>query len=371
MVRGTAVRRATFIVAIAAALPCAAAGGAAPARAAEDVARMVKLARAEGEVHYQDAIVLPATHEALAAAFKKKYGLPASFKVTHTLRRTGEVVATAQQEIKARKFTVDIVWVGVPPFFKAAAKQGDLLPYTPPEWRHYEPVMKRLGLEADAPHWITPTGYAFIPTWNRACPGFEKVKIESWRDMLNPAFRGKAIMGDIRKSGTQTDTHLGLMRSLGEDFFPKFGELTQPVLILPTQEITQKLLTCEYGIAMWNLHGRVYQAHRENPKSQLTFANPREGIVILGSHLAILKGAPHPNAAKLFVDFLLSEEGARIFAAGEGAFVFREGFKYPPEVAPFLPPLDAVKAVPMEWPKITAQDRERARENFRKAFRVD
>lgn len=103
----------------------------------------------------------------------------------------------------------------------------------------------------------------------------------------------------------------------------------------------------------------------------MVFASPREGIVILGSHLAILKGAPHPNAAKLFVDFLLGEEGARIFAAGEGAFVFREGFKYPAEVAPFLPPLDQVKAVPMDWAKITAADRERARENFRKAFRVD
>jgi ABC-type Fe3+ transport system substrate-binding protein len=148
------------------------------------------------------------------------------------------------------------------------------------------------------------------------------------------------------------------------------GEL-QPILILPTQEITQKLITCEYGIAAFNLHGRVYQTHREDPKSQLVSANPREGIVILGSELAILKGAPHPNAAKLFVDFLLSEEGARVFTAGEGALVFREGFKYPPEVAPYLPPLDQVKAVPMDWAKITKQDRDRAFENFRKAFRVD
>ncbi len=370
MERVTVGGRVAIILGIAAALWAAAALGPRPSAAGEDPARMLEPAKAEGEVHYQDAIVLPATHEALASAFRKKYGLPASFKVTHTLRRTGEVVATATQEIKARKFTVDIVWVGVPPFFKAAARQGDLLPYTSPEWRHYDPVMKRLGLEADPPHWITPTGYSFIPTWNRACPGFDKVNVESWRDLLNPAFKGKIIMGDIRKSGTQTDTHLGLMRILGEDFFPKLGEL-QPVLILPTQEITQKLITCEYGIAVWNLHGRVYQTHRENPRSQMVFASPREGIVILGSHLAILKGAPHPNAAKLFVDFLLGEEGARIFAAGEGAFVFREGFKYPAEVAPFLPPLDQVKAVPMDWAKITAADRERARENFRKAFRVD
>jgi len=366
MTRGKVVGRVALFLGVVAVL-CA---GPRAARAAEEPARMVELAKAEGEVHYQDAIVLPSTHEALAAAFKKKYNLPASFKVTHTLRRTGEVVATATQEIKAGKFTVDIVWVGFPDFFKTAARQGDLLPYASPEWRHYEPVMKRLGLEADAPRWITPSGYSFVPTWNRACRGFEKVNIQSWRDLLNPAFKNKIIMGDIRKSGTQTDTYLGLMRVLGEDYFPKMGEL-QPILILPTQEITQKLITCEYGIAAFNLHGRVYQAHREDPKSQLVSANPREGIVILGSQLGILKGAPHPNAAKLFVDFLLSDEGARVFTAGEGALVFREGFKYPPEVAPYLPPLDQVKAVPMDWPKITKQDRDRAFENFRKAFHVD
>ena len=93
--------------------------------------------------------------------------------------------------------------------------------------------------------------------------------------------------------------------------------------------------------------------------------------MVLASHLAILKGAPHPNAAKLFVDFLLSEEGATLFARGEGAFVFRDGFTPPAEVAPFLPALDQVKAVPMDWARITNQDRERARENFRKAFNVD
>src|SRR5712691_1492169 len=179
---------------------------AAPALATDDLARMIQAAKAEGGVHYQDAIILPSTNAALAAAFRKKFGLPASFKVTHTLSRTGEIVAAATHEIKARRFSTDIVWVGVPPFFKAAARLNDFLPYASPEWRPYDAVMKRLGLEAAPPQWITPTGYAFVPTWNRACPGFEHVKIESWNDLLNPAFRSKTIMGDIRKSGTQTPT---------------------------------------------------------------------------------------------------------------------------------------------------------------------
>ena len=42
-------------------------------------------------VHYLDALVQPRTHALIEAAFRKKYGLPDSFKVTHTLRGTGEV----------------------------------------------------------------------------------------------------------------------------------------------------------------------------------------------------------------------------------------------------------------------------------------
>jgi iron(III) transport system substrate-binding protein len=41
---------------------------------------------------------------------------------------------------------------------------------------------------------------------------------------------------------------------------------------------------------------------------------PAEGMPIAHAPIAILKNAPHPNAAKLFVDFILSKEGQQLFA---------------------------------------------------------
>ena len=83
-----------------------------PAWAAD--AKLIEAAKQEGEVHYIDALIQPKTHALLERAFRKKYGLPDSFKVTHTLRGTGEVVASVQQEIKAGQHTYDLVTVGAP-----------------------------------------------------------------------------------------------------------------------------------------------------------------------------------------------------------------------------------------------------------------
>jgi len=335
---------------------------------AERVAPLVEAAKREGEVHYIDPVVTSKTQEALARAFRKKYGLPESFKVMATVRGTGEVVASVQQEIKAGRHTVDVVRVPSPPFFRAAAKQGYLMSYLSPEWRHYERTAHRFGLDAQPPYFVVPSGYTFVPAWNRKAITAD---IRSWYDMLNPAFRGRAIMGDIRKSASQMDVYIGLRKALGDDFFPRYGEVTKPIFMFRMEEKIGKLISGEYAITMFMTYGRVYQRVSESPELDLAVATPREGVVLIGEHIGILAKAPHPNAAKLFMDFWLSEEGMTEYVRGEAYIPFREGFRYPAEVRRFLPALEDLKVIPVNWAELTAQDREAAKAHFRKAFGVD
>jgi iron(III) transport system substrate-binding protein len=343
--------------------------GVTPAWAAD--ARLIAAAKQEGEVHYIDALVQPKTQALLDRAFRKKYGLPDSFKLTHTLRGTGEVVASTQQEIKAGQHTIDVVWVGAPGFFKAAAKEGALLPYVPTEWSRYEAAVKRGGIEVDPPNWVVPVAYAFVPVWNRKCAGFEKVQIKSWKDMLNPAFRGKSQIGDVRKSFTFSATWAGFESALGKDFIPKYVETTQPAIFFRTEESLQKVMSCEYPIQLWQLSGRVYQRVQEDPALDLGVAYPQEGVVLLGVPIAIVKGSRHPNAAKLFLEFLLSEEGMTAFITGEGVFSLREGFKVPEAVRKFTPDVASVKAMPVDWSALTIPEVRRIQNEFRKVLRVD
>jgi iron(III) transport system substrate-binding protein len=55
---------------------------------------------------------------------------------------------------------------------------------------------------------------------------------------------------------------------------------------------------------------------------------PEEGTVVLPRGIGIADGAPHPATAKLFLDFILSEEGQRAVAEG-GLSSFREGIEGP------------------------------------------
>ena len=345
---------------------------AAGAAAAElDLARLIEGAKQEGEVHYIDAIVHPKTQVVLDRAFRKKYGLPESFKFTHTLQGTGQVVASVQQEIKAGQHTIDVVWVSAPTFFKAAAKAGDFLPYVSSEWKHYERMVKRLGIEADPPHWIAPLAYAFVPVWNRKCPGFADVQIASWKDLLNPAFRGKMIISDVRRSFTFAATWVGLEGALGKEYFEKFAEVTQPAVIYRTEETLQKVISCEYPIQNWQSPGRVFQRVEEDPSLNLGIAWPQEGIVLMGVPLAILKGTKHPSAARLLVDFLLSEEAMAIYVSGEPRLSLREGLKLPDAVRKYLPDVDRVKVIPVNWPALSLSDIRKAQNDFRKVLRVD
>ncbi len=342
--------------------------GAAAQSEAERVTQLVEAAKREGEVHYIDPVVTAKTQEALARAFRKKYGLPESFRVRATVRGTGEVVAAVQQEIKAGRYTVDVVRVPSPPLFQAMAKQGHLMAYLSPEWRNYERTAQRLGLDAHPPYFVVPSGYTFVPVWNRKVI---QADIRSWNDMLNPAFRGRAIMGDIRKSASQMDVYIGLRKALGDDFFPRYAETTNPIIMFRMEEKIGKLISGEYAIAMFMTYGRVYQRATQYPDLDFGIAKPKEGVVLIGEHIGILAGAPHPNAAKLFLDFWLSEEGMTEYVRGEAYIPFREGFRYPAAVQRFLPALEDLKVIPVNWAELTAKDREAAKAHFRKAFGVD
>ncbi len=255
--------------------------------------------------------------------------------------------------------------------FKAAAKGGNFLPYVPSEWKLFEAGVKRAGLEADPPNWIVATAYAFVPVWNRKCPGFANVKIKSWTDLHNPAFKGKMSIGDARKSFTYAASWAGIEAALGKSYFPKFVELTQPVVLFRTEESLQKVIACEYPIQIWQLPGRVHQRAQEDPTLDLAAAWPEEGVVVIGVPMAILKGSKHPNAAKLLMEFLLSEEGLTAYVADEAHFAFRDGLKTPDAVKKYVPDVSRVKALPVDWKALTIPEVRRIQDDFRKTLRVD
>jgi ABC-type Fe3+ transport system substrate-binding protein len=76
----------------------------------------------------------------------------------------------------------------------------------------------------------------------------------------------------------------------------------------------------------------------------------KEGQLFLGNQAAVIKGAPHPNAARLLIEFMLSKEGADVIVEGEAAQTFLKGYKPPAAAEPYLMDLEKVKLIGMkDW----------------------
>ena len=352
----------------AAASPAAAAPAAGkPAEKAPNLDEIVEAAKKEGELHWIDVTVQQFNDEKFHAAFKKKFNLPDSFRVRHTLKATGDVVTQVQQEVQAGNVTVDFAWIGDLAFWRGLDSAGALLDYTPSELGALDPMLKKLNFPTKPPRWFTMVSYAFAPVWNRK---FYKKDVKSWLDIVDPELKDKAIQGDIRTSSTQTDTYIALRKVIGAEFFQKYADTVNPVLIFRTPEQQQKLTSGERILTNFHITGRALQAWREDNSLDFGVAFPTEGVVPLPIQAGILAKAPHPNAAKLFAEFMVSKEGQQLFLDAEGQWPLRTDVSYSDEVKRYLTPLDQVKALTNDWDAITPQARDEARAEFRKIFKV-
>ena len=85
---------------------------AAPGAQKEQLRALIAAAIKEGELSYWDTIIQPASHNALLEVFRKQYGLPASFKVSHSLSVTTN--CRVDQEVAADRVTMDVAGASLP-----------------------------------------------------------------------------------------------------------------------------------------------------------------------------------------------------------------------------------------------------------------
>jgi iron(III) transport system substrate-binding protein len=112
-----------------------------------------------------------------------------------------------------------------------------------------------------------------------------------------------------------------------------------------SEQIAARLVTGEDLMAFSGMPTRAYQYNQKGAK--LKFMLPEEGVVLLPRNLLILAKAPHPSSAKLWLDFILSEQGQTILAKREALISGRSGFKSPlPEYAPAI---DDLKLIKVDW----------------------
>jgi iron(III) transport system substrate-binding protein len=331
---------------------------AAPADRKDALRAMIEAAKQEGTIAYWDAVVNPETNDELTAAFRETYGLPDSFAVKYTLSGTLNLVTQVEQEVNSGTVTTDVASLASPPWINTLVAHGHIMKYESPEHAHYA---KALAAGLGQAGYFVPVGsYSFLPGWNADETQF---KGTSWKDVLGAVPPGRISTNDAANSATGLLTYMGLRQHLGLDFFKDLAKM-KPRFIVRSGQTAEALVTGQDLLAFGGSPGRFLQSNEKG--ANLKFLLPKEGVVLLPDGAFILAKAPHPSAAKLWLDFVFSEAGQTILSKREALMSMRSGFKSPrPDYAPAI---DDLTVMAIDWNKITTEDIQKGKAEWQSIF---
>lgn len=336
--------------------------------------KLIPLAKKEGSVSFLQTSFNDPTIRRMSAAFIKHYGLGSGFKLASIQKGTGPTVSQARQEIRAGKFTFDVVAVASAGFFIGASKVGAFLPLDSGQWKNHAENAKARGVFSDYPHFLAPFAYTFQPVWNSGCPGVKDLKVNSYSDIVdNPKLKGKILVSDVTKSSSYSLTTIGLMEN-GFDVEGMWKKLKalDPIVGFRTSAKLQIMANCERAVDMWNLSGRMIQLIRKKPDLAkfMRWGTYKEGHVLLGMQAGVVKGAAHPNAGKLLMEFLLTKEAVDIVAEEEISFYsMLKGYNPPESVKKYMIDFDKVKTLPIKDQTAAAKKFKKMRQQWQRVFR--
>jgi iron(III) transport system substrate-binding protein len=301
------------------------------AAARADDKALYEAAKQEGRVTWYTAHYGIETAERLGSAFEKRYpGIKAN-----VVRTTAQVAyQRLSQDMKANVKECDVFSstdVGHPLTLKS---QGRLLKFHPDNEDHVLPQFK--NIDKDDTYFITSAGLVVL-TYNT-----DLVKAadapKKWKDLLEPRWKNKVSIGHPGFSGYVGTWVLTMRKNYGWDFFEKLKP-GNPQIGRSINDTITMLNAKERQVAAGS-DGTTLQSQDKGNPIQVVY--PSDGAILMQAPSSVLKDAPHPNAAKLFLNWLLSAEAVEV-QVKERSISIRG------DVKPMKgqPPLKDVKIIPM------------------------
>ena len=309
------------------------------------VQALIDGAWAEGKLEWVGVMIEPGHAKYILERFKIHYGLP-NLVTQYTFSNTAQIITNVEQLLKAKKNNFDIVWNTSWDWYKELVARGKMMRYESPMYKEYT-----LSNEAGFSHpgyWVADA-YIFSPMYNPkalANAGLKNFKPTSWWDFVDPRLAKLVSTISITQSISGAQTAIGVRKVVGVEWFKRLAKEIKPALYTKTAQGRDWVAAGEYPITLTTQSKNAAIARKSGATVELVY--PKEGVVLMPFIPVILAEAPHPNVAKLFIDYVRSAAGANTMV-DSGAYLFlgRPGVKSPnPDLHP---PWEKIKQIPMNW----------------------
>ena len=260
--------------------------------------KVVEAAKREGEVVLYSALVGAPSTERIAEAFEAKYGIP-----VETLEaRASELLERVRTEQASGRSLGDVSYNGA----TATERQMSDSVFVPhlglPGAARLLPPFTTDGTRVPA----FVIHFGILVNTSLVKPADEP---KSWMDLLGPKWKGQILADDVHPVGSGSLFFQATYGKLGREFHEKLAA-QEPSFTRDPRASQRRVARGEYPLFIPS----SLAAMKELEGLPLKTVVPSEGVVYVLYQTAIFKKAPHPNAARLFMDFLLGDEAQAIYA---------------------------------------------------------
>lgn len=270
------------------------------------VAQLYEAAKAEGNISYYATAQVNITARVIEGFAKRYPGI----KIEPLRLATAQMAQRFMSEHSAANYANDVLQLADPFVMRDAMQKGWLAPLSE------VPEAASFPVDSRTSHWAT-VGVAphTIVINTDLVAAAEQPK--SWPDLLDPKWKGQIILSDPRNNLEVADWLFTMYDAFGESYLtmlkaqePKYVPSILPAMQLLAAgdgKIVAPALT-QSTTLMQQRGAPVKDIAPELTSGQESFA-------------AVCANAKHPNAARLLVNYLLTEEGQTLYCAGWAASV--------------------------------------------------
>ncbi len=286
-----------------------------------------------GDKEEENKVVLYTAHnipivEAMLPRFKAETGI----KPEYVKMGSGDVIRRAKAEKDNPQ--CDVIWsIGAE---QLEANPDILEDYIPKEWNKVDPTFK-VGNK-----WLPYTGIVMVFIVNTDMVP-EHLTPAKWTDLADPRLKGKISSARADKSGSsymQLATVINIYKGRGWDVYK--GILANFALSGSSSAVPRFVNDGEAAVGI-TLEDNAWVFVAGGGPVKIVY--PEDGTTAAPDGIALVKGGPHPEAARTFIDWALSAKTQEFLVEEMG----RRPVRIDVKAKGALPPLSEFKTVPYDF----------------------